>query len=124
MQNAKQTGFQGSGERLESLESSGSSLGTHEDLSTWGGKGGKIPGNRMASAQNTSSGVHNDRISSVTVFDDFAGGEGLVETRKQPVLGGVAPNPPLMERALSPRATGSSGKAPIPAPPPDMDNIE
>ena len=113
MQNAtKQTsGFQRR-EELEkegSLSSSGSSLGTHEDLAAWGGKTTKVSLKEigMASAQrHFSQGlIQSDRMSNATVFESDFGEEG------KPA---ASPPPPLKERA---------GKAPFPVPPPDMEDI-
>lgn len=110
--------------------SSSSSFGTHEDQTGWGdprpppipAKPGfvrKQPRNPMASAQSQnggSLGVFEDpskRVSNATVFDSMSElGEGLVESRKQPLS--CTMSAPLVDKRQSK----------MPAPPPDMEDIE
>ena len=108
-----------------SLSSSGSSQGTHEELSSWANDPPNPRFSDMASAQNSSSshllepgggGVVEDRRA--TVFESLASlGEGLDEcVKKHTPLRNSTSGPQLMER--------SGIVARPPAPPPHMDHIE
>ena len=120
MQNAEQA--QKGGER--SLDSSGSSVGTHDDLANWGKQdnlqvqGGMASARRSPSVGRSGGGlVGNDRHSSATVFE---GGfeEGAVDVRRQLSSGTTSPTPPSIDTTSS-----KGGKAPFPVPPPDMEDI-
>lgn len=112
-----------------SLSSSTSSSGadTLEDPSSWGdGQPPRIPAkpplltkplNTMASAQNSSSlRVLDDpskRLSNLTVFESMSeSGDGLTDIRKQPLT--TTMSVPLVDKRQNK----------MPAPPPDMDDIE
>lgn len=111
------------------LSSSGSSLGTHEDLASWGAA--NRSSTKMASAQSQSLGAASElgeaegnRMSSATVFESLVvderggggGGGGLLKPElpvKKPLAHSTSV-PPLMERHSSK----------LPPPPPDMEDIE
>lgn len=120
------------GKELSLSSSSSSSASTHEDRSSWGdtlappvpsrlGRPSAVSKrckdlNTMASGQNNSLDPLEDpnkRISNATVFESMSVlGEGLTEIRKQP----------LSCTASMPLADNRQIK--MPAPPPDMDDIE